>query len=252
MKKGLTSLLILAFLSFGNPLSAGSIAVATGGSGTISRGRGSGSIAMTPEVLSNPCAGTFTSDSFTESGSGNVNLATHSLDEGATWQGANASDGSLVINRTNDEVNSTNTGGVYKTSYSGTVPACANYTVSISAKTGTSGSSHKVGVLGRWSAASSGNGYRFLIEGDGTARLQKIVNGATTDLGTHTISGFAAGGWVTYYTIELRMNGTSIAGYVGGILQVIVTDSTFASAGTAGIMLRNGNVRMTSFSVTYT
>lgn len=232
---------------------AGSMVVNKGGSGSVSfdyrSGGGSANINYETAPSTAPsCVGSFFQDSFTESGTGTMNLSLHSPTLGGIWDGTDASDGSILLNRSNDEINSSNTGGVTKIAFSNLTADCSNYAVTGNAKTGTTGSSHRVGVLGRWLNTSGGNGYRFRIEGDGTARLERVVNGTATDLDTDTVAGFSAS---TYYDIELRMNGTTIQGYVGGVLECSATDSTHTSNGSPGILLRNGNIRMTSVEAEY-
>lgn len=229
---------------------AGSITYGGNGSGSIvsSRGQGSVSYAFSVAPSSSPaCVGTFINHTFTEAGAGNINLASSIPETGGLWIGANASDGSLVVDRSNDEAKSTNTSGITKVSYLNLSADCTNYSVFASVKSGSTTSANRVGVLGRYDGGSD-TGYRFRIEGDGTARLEKVVNGTATDLDTDPIAGFSVS---TYYSIELRMSGTTISGWVNGVQECTATDAAITTAGTIGMLLRNGNVRITSISAAY-
>jgi len=216
---------------------AGSITVASGGAGTLSRDN------VAPAV----CLGTFATDTFAETGSGTVNLNTHVSEDGVAWLGTDASDGSIVLDRSAGEIRSTNSGGVTKTSTLDFTATCADYSVTATAKTGSTGTSHRVGVRGRIQPVGD-NCYRFRIEGDGTARLEKVVSGTASDLATGTVASFSAS---TYYPIELRMSGTTIQGYVDNVLKCSATDSTYTTPGSIGILLRNANVRMTALVAAY-
>ena len=164
------------------------------------------------------------------------------------WTGTRASDGTIVLDRSADEIKSTNTGGLFLHAYSNLTADCSSYSVFANAKTGVTGSSHRVGVLGRWLDTSGGNGYCARIGGDATWHLEKYTNGTITILDSGSIAGFGSG--ATYYDIELRMTGTTIAMYIDDVLKGSETDTTHTT-GTHGVFLRNGFVRMTSTSAVY-
>jgi len=229
---------------------AGDVYFGGAGSGSIVQDRSStgGTLAfsfLTAPSTAPACVGAFFADTFTESGTGNINLADSTTND---WEGTDATDGSIVIDRSNDEIKSTNTGGVTKTAFTTLTANCSNYSVTGSMKTGSTGNSHRVGVLGRWINTSGGNGYRGRIEGDGTVRLEKVTNGTSLDLDTDTIAGFSSS---TYYSVELRMAGSTISVYVGGVLECTASDSAHVTPGSVGVLLRNGNIRLTSVTATY-
>lgn len=220
------------------------------GNGSVVTSYGSGSVSRVGTFTSTApaCVGTFFSDTFTEEGTGNINLDQHTPDTGGLWTGSDTGDGKLVLDRGTDEIKSTNTGGLTNKAFPNLTADCTNYSVSASVKTGTTGNSHRVGVYGRWLDTSGGNGYRGRIEGDGTVRLEVITNGTALDLDTDTVASFSAS---TYYDLELRMSGALIRVYVNGVLECSATDTAHSEAGTIGMYLRNANVRMTSFSAAY-
>ncbi len=222
------------------------------GAGTITTSRGgSGTITYTTSITegSTPgCSGTFTSDDFTEAGTSTIPLSSHSSNEGDAWLG-DASDGEVVVDRTADELRSTNTTGDTKTVYLDIAPACADYSVFGSGKTGSTGSSQRLGLRGRWSDDGGGSdGYAARIAGDGSVLLEVYVNGTATTLDTDTVASFSAS---TYYSMELRLTGTSIEFYVNDVLEASATNSAVTSAGSVGALLRNNNPRLTSISGAY-
>jgi len=90
-------------------------------------------------------------------------------------------------------------------------------------------------VMGRASmnGGSDTNGYYlFASMGNQRIALYKRVGTTWTQLGSSAAEIMTAG---TTYTIKLVMNGTNLYGYWNGILAVSATDSTYASAGFAGI-----------------
>ncbi len=227
-------------ITFGH--GSGSVTVSTGGTGQLV-------YAYDVRPSTGPsCVGTGFEDLFTEAGVGTINLGTHAPDDGDLWIGTDANDGSILLERGSDEIRSSNSGGLTKTAYSNLSANCSNYSVLGNAKTGSTTSSNRVGVLGRWLDTSGGNGYRARIEGDGTARLEVVTNGTALDLDTDPIAGFSAS---TYYDIELRMSGTAISMYVNGVLECTATSSAHVANGTNGALLRNTNARLTSTSLVY-
>lgn len=236
--------LLLAAL-FVSTAYAGDLNISTG-SGEMVVSQGSGTIALSL-VASGGCSGAFFEDTFTEDGSGTIEFTTHTPESGGSWVRTEA-DGELIVDRTSDEIRSTVSDGDTKLGYWTGSASCADYFVSATAKAGGVGSSNRVGVLGRWDPAAGGSGYRFRIEGDGTARLERVVNGTASDLDTDAVASFSSS---TYYTIELRMSGSTIQGYVNGALECVAIDSTHSSPGTVGVLVRNNAVRMTTIGATY-
>lgn len=242
---------LFVFLIAVSSIFAGSVERSVG-TGSVSRTLGAGSVvrsvAGTPTEPPAVCDGEFLTDTFTEGSTGNISLYLHTPETLQRWTGTHAEDGSIVLDRANDDIKSTDALGNTKYAYIDTTAECANYTVSGIAKTGTTGSSNRVGVLGRWVETLGGNGYRLRIQGDAVVRLEKVVNGTAFDLDVDSIAGFSGS---TYYTLDLKMNGSTIEGYIDGVLKCSATDSDHTSAGVPGVMLRNTSVRLTSISATY-
>jgi hypothetical protein len=231
------------------PVLAGTISISKG-LGTVTTGKGNGRVDYAfavPPSTAPACVGTFANATFTEAGTGNLNLSASIPESGGIWSGANSTDGTLVVDRSVDEVKSTNGTGLTKVSYLSLSADCTNYSVFASAKAGSTTNSNRVGIMGRYDGATD-TGYRFRIEGDGTARLEKLVNGTNTDLDTDPIAGFSV---TTYYSLELRMSGTTISGWVNGVQECLATDASITTPGTIGMIIRNGNARLTSISAAY-
>lgn len=244
-------LIFLLLLLTGTAQGGSIVSGGTGSGSIVSGGVGSGSIETSyshaPE--SNPCVGTFLSDTFTESGTGNISVESHTPDSGGgSWLRTEDDGGEVVVDRSTDELKSTNNSGNTKLTYWSLTANCTNYSVFASVKTGGATNSSRVGVLGRWLDTSGGNGYRFRLEGDGALRLESVTNGTAILIDSDTVASFSAS---TYYTLELRMSGTTIQGYVNDVLECSATNTTHTSAGSPGSLLRNSSVRMTSLSAAY-
>lgn len=249
MMKIKTILISMAVLLLAAFVFAGNVSRSLG-NGTISTGYGSGSVVTAVSIISTApaCVGTFFSDTFTESGTGNINLDQHTPDIGGLWIGTDAGDGSIVLDRGNDEIKSTVSGGVSKTAYSNLTANCADYSVFANVKIGASGTSNRVEVLGRYLDTSGGNGYRARLSGDGTAQLAILTNGTGIELDADPVAGFSAS---AYYDVELRMTGSTISMYVNGVLECTATDTTHTANGTNAVILRNTACRVTSTSLEY-
>lgn len=108
-------------------------------------------------------------------------------------------------------------------------PGSADY--SVSADVVIFSSIGDTGVAGRISTSSSNFYYAYLKAGNNEAVLAKMVGGLPANLGSW-FQTFNAG---TTYVLTLDMVGTTIRLLIDGVQRVSVTDSTFASAGRAGI-----------------
>ncbi|HEU4967214.1 MAG TPA: hypothetical protein VFT53_07145, partial [Candidatus Saccharimonadales bacterium] len=108
-------------------------------------------------------------------------------------------------------------------------------------------------VMGRaiLNGGSDTNGYYlFASMGNQKVALYKRVGTTWTQLGTSASETIVAG---TTYTMKLVMNGTNLYGYWNGALAVSTTDSTYASAGFAGIAVGFPNLANSiwdNFSIT--
>ena len=80
-----------------------------------------------------------------------------------------------------------------------------------------------VGITAR--ATSMSSYYALVLTGGGAVQLQRVANGTVTSLGTAAV-GVSTGTW---YTLALRVAGSSLAGSVDGTQVVQATDATFGS-----------------------
>jgi pectate lyase len=67
--------------------------------------------------------------------------------------------------------------------------------------------------------------YALVLTGGGAAQLQRVSNGTVTVLGAAAV-GVSPGTW---YTLALRVTGSTLAGSVDGVQVVRATDATFSS-----------------------
>lgn len=146
--------------------------------------------------------------------------------------------------------NSTNALGAYTTQGI----TSANYAVQ-SDIVFPSSSDDWLSVMGRASlnGGSDTNGYYlFASMGNQRVALYKRVGTTWTQLGSSAAETMTAG---TTYTIKLVMNGTNLYGYWNGTLTISTTDSTYASAGFAGVAVGFPNLATSiwdNFSITST
>jgi pectate lyase len=80
-------------------------------------------------------------------------------------------------------------------------------------------------------ATSLSSYYALVLTGGGAVQLQRVVNGTVTTLGT-AAAGVTTGTW---YTLALRVTGSTVAGSVNGTQLVQATDATFG-AGRVGLV----------------
>lgn len=165
---------------------------------------------------------TFISDTFTAGTAGEL-LTVHSPGTGGVWN--------VLTDRTGHKLSAA--GRMYgerpngalddAMSYNAATPASADYDVQADVVQLTAASA--VGVMGRIDTAARTGYAAFYDAGSGLYKLEKIINGSYTNLGTYA----AAAG-----TVMLRMRGTTISLLVNGTSRISVTDSSITSAGRAG------------------
>lgn len=192
------------------------------------------------------------SDTFTESGTGNIALNAHTKTTGGTWVTGGGALGlnDLSLDRTNDLVLSTasatnGAGGVIDDTVS-----CYNYNVQMTARTGGTGS-NRIGPMGRFDIAT-GNGYWLRITGGGSVELYELIaNSADVQLCTDSVAtllgSFATS---TNYTLLLEMNGTTLTASINSTQLCSVTNSTY-STGKPGVKITNTSPRGDNFSATF-
>jgi hypothetical protein len=169
-------------------------------------------------------------DNFT--GTNGTLLSAHTSDSGNTWAQTFTTDWlqTAQLNGSGGVVPSASDNNIagYISNWT---PPSADYTVQA---TCTVSGTDVCGVLGRAVAGSEPNDYvAFFIAGTGVGLYKHVAN-SPTQLGT-TYSGVTGGSHV----ITLVMVGTTISVKVDGTTQITATDSTYSSAGQAGIGLRN-------------
>jgi chitodextrinase len=115
----------------------------------------------------------------------------------------------------------------------------ANYSHSARVKTGST--SVRNGLVARY---VDGNNFYFLVLHNGNVVLSKKVSGSTTTLQSTPFTASTS----TFHTLKLVVQGTSIQGFVDGVLRVQGTDSAL-TAGKAGFYA-NGVATYDDVSVT--
>ncbi len=91
-----------------------------------------------------------------------------------------------------------------------------------------------VGLIARYTQTPSFYGYEALLSAggygaSGTIRLDRVVAGSSTTLGSYSISGGVVVG--TTYRLKVEASGSTISVYLDGVLVIQVTDATIASGG---------------------
>lgn len=188
--------------------------------------------------------GTFFSDTFTEGS--NVNLDAHTPDTGTGWTGTDAGNGVLAIDAVNDHLRSTTgTGHAVITDD----VDCDDYTVTASARTGSTGS-NRVGPLTRWDEPND-SGYEGRVTGSGNWEIRRVDNGSATELTSGSVATLLGSFSVnTFYAIELRSEGSTHTIWINDTLADSVEDATYGS-GKPGITVSGTNPRATSLTMEY-
>jgi hypothetical protein len=172
-------------------------------------------------------------DTFTDD---DATALTDHYGERSIWNTPAYDTGTDYINIDNNEVWAQRAGagphGNYR--YITYAPPAADYSVlaTINLKT-SDGDAH--GIIARMSL-SQADGYLLVYRSDtGEMKLLRIDNGSFTQLGSTYSPGWAADSGE--HTMMLVVEGSSIKGYADGTLQFDETDSTYSSAGYAGMRL---------------
>lgn len=176
-------------------------------------------------------AANFVTDSFTEASG--TPLASHIGEVGATWTKHPLFASSTIVLDSNGQAGSgVNNFSIY---YASGNPSSSDYSVSSDFKMYSDSGSF--GVIGRTSTAST-TYYLLDYEGGGAPiKLYTIYNGSAT--GTTATSSFTPVIGNTY-RFELSMIGTTIRGYLDGVLIIQKTDALIAPAGKAGLFTNWG------------
>lgn len=158
-------------------------------------------------------------DSFDRANSSNL---------GADW----AEDSGAWSITSNNVANGTSGNTYRKLRWVGAAMDSANYSVEVVARSGDS--SNGIGPAVRLAASSAVTYYGYVIFGGDAAYLVEITAGGETILDTG--SAITAS---TDYTLRLEVDGSTIRGYLNGVLDVSATDASLAS-GPPGIMAYGG------------
>ena len=148
---------------------------------------------------------------------------------GADWA-EDSGDWSIT---SNNVANGTSGNTYRKLRWVGAAMDSANYSVEVVARSG--GSSNGIGPAVRLAASSAVTYYGYVIFGGDAAYLVETTAGGETILDTG--SAITAS---TDYTLRLEVDGSTIRGYLNGVLDVSATDTSLAS-GPPGIMAYGGN-----------
>lgn len=181
-------------------------------------------------------------DIFTEAS--DTALESHSSDVGGGWDGAAAETTGFDIEADDDEVHRALSGG-RGYGVGNEDPASADYWVEISAKTGATNTTDRIGDAVRHDGAArlSHSSYNCLVRGDGVWFFSKSVAGSGTQLDTGSIASFSAS---TFYDLKVQADGTTIKFFINDVEVSSVTDSDISAAGNVAIFIREGNARITS------
>ena len=148
---------------------------------------------------------------------------------GADWA-EDSGDWSIT---SNNVANGTSGNTYRKLRWVGAAMDSANYSVEVVARSGNI--SNGIGPAVRMAASSTVTYYGYIIFGGDAAYLVEITAGGEAILDTG--SAITAS---TNYTLRLEVDGSTIRGYLNGVLDVSATDTSLAS-GPPGIMAYGDN-----------
>ena len=218
------------------------IDIQPGGTGTftVSPG-GTGSFTISPF-----CQGIISTDTFTESGSGDILLNTHTSDSGSGWLDSETASSALInLDRTNDHIKSTNSATAI--AYVTQTLCSENYSATLNAAVNAVGGAHRIGVVVHY-ASSIDIGYEGRITGPGAWEIRRRDVGAQVILGSGTISGFSSS---TFYDIKLESEDDVYSLYLDDVLQGSRGDSTYTGAGNVGVLISESAARGNTFESSY-
>jgi hypothetical protein len=133
--------------------------------------------------------------------------------------------------------------------YNNLTPSSANYTVTGTCTSESSGSTSTIcAIYGRLTTGSE-NGYMWQNQ-TGTCKLFAIAGGAFNQIGSNVSCAWGVG---VGHAMGLSMNGTTITGLIDGVATAATgTDSSATAAGKAGLRMGNssgGTPLLSQFSV---
>ncbi len=155
-------------------------------------------------------------------------LTAHTPDGGGSWSiSTGGSDGVITASNTLRAGGTVATGALHSAT-----PPSADYSVYAKVIAKNLGVDHRIGVAGRMVGDDR---YSVHLRGlAGTFRLMKNVGGVGSQLATDATITVVEGG---EYALELRMSGSTLEGYVDGVLKLSATNTDLTAAGKAGVAL---------------
>lgn len=181
------------------------------------------------------------SDTFTDTA--NTNLTSHTGETGATWtkNTLGAANQPKISNANRLKGVSTGTENWY---YASGIPTSADYSVECTVYA-QDNSQDDVGIIGRMSTTTLDGYYlRLSFQFGNGVELFKCVAGVFTQLGATFVSNLAPGNSAQ---LKLDMSGSTITAFLNGTNVISVTDTTFASAGRAGVRFCHADTDTTGF-----
>lgn len=181
----------------------------------------------------------FVNDTFTDVDA--TAITSHTGETGATWTTYTQISGSTSMKIVNNRAY-TATGGETNAAYASGSPPGADYSVfGIVVPKSLIGSSN-ICICGRLNTGAN-TLYRLILD-TGQLFLRKTVAGTGTTLGTpYSITPNID----QSYQLELRMTGTTLEGYLDGVLRTSATDASISAAGKVGLTINLGGSSTTGF-----
>lgn len=204
---------------------------------------GAGGVFIQPKTTQP--ASTIYLDTFNEAAD-TTNIAAHTMDIGAGWDGTDKNDGKLRINGTNKNLEATDNLAFYTIWVS--TPGQADYCTSWDFVTGATAGADGNGQI-RYDYAGSQTGY--YAGADKTGKWYLFRSPTDVLLASGTISSllgsFATG---TTYTAKLCGVGTTITYSINSTVAKSVVDTNWTTAGKTGIGMAKTSYQMDNFKVT--
>ncbi|MFD2612283.1 chondroitinase-B domain-containing protein [Paenibacillus gansuensis] len=135
-----------------------------------------------------------------------------------SWTNASSNGSWSIVTDGTKAVSQTSTGNTFLATNGQS--AWSNYTYSAKVKTGST--AVRNGIVARY---QNSNNYYFLIMYNGSLLLNKKVAGSTSTIQQVSFTANTS----TFYELKLEVNGTSLKGYVDGVLMVQGTEASLTS-----------------------
>lgn len=188
---------------------------------------------------------TFVNDTFT--GTAGTLLTAHTPEAGGPWTAhPNYPTSTAVLSDANRLRANGSTNSIF---YAAGVAASANYEVLADFRYVGLWSSQQVGIGGRWDTLTTTGYLVDFYQTDLSFKLNKLVNGVATLLGTYSVTPTVG----QTLAIKLTMVGSAIKVFIDGVERISVTDSSVSAAGRAvvhllGTTVNNAGMHLDNFS----